>query len=58
MNKETILPQRGETTANQADAAQKQYENDPSDPTRAWFTKVPTIPTGWEVKPGQKCVWL
>ena len=43
----------GETTANQADAAQKQYENDPSDPTRAWFTKVPTIPTGWEVKPGQ-----
>ena len=43
----------GETTANQADAAHKQYENDPSDPTRAWFTKVPTIPTGWEVKPGQ-----
>ena len=43
----------GETTANQADAAHKQYENDPSDPTRAWFTKVPTAPTGWEVKPGQ-----
>ena len=43
----------GETTANQADAAHKQYENDSSDPTRAWFTKVPTIPTGWEVKPGQ-----
>ena len=43
----------GETTANQADAAHKQYENDPSDPTRAWFTKVPAIPTGWEVKPGQ-----
>ena len=43
----------GETTANQADAAHKQYENDPSDPTRAWFTKVPTIPTGWEVKLGQ-----
>ena len=43
----------GEIATNQADAAHKQYENDPSDPTRAWFTKVPTIPTGWEVKPGQ-----
>ena len=43
----------GEIATNQADAAHKQYENDPSDPTRAWFTKVPTAPTGWEVKPGQ-----
>ena len=43
----------GEIATNQADVAHKQYENDPSDPTRAWFTKVPTAPTGWEVKPGQ-----
>ena len=43
----------GEIATNQADAVHKQYENDPSDPTRAWFTKVPTAPTGWEVKPGQ-----
>ena len=43
----------GEVTSKQEESARKQYANDPSDPTRAWFTNVPSVPTGWEIKPGQ-----
>ncbi|EGU63596.1 mucin-binding protein, partial [Streptococcus australis] len=43
----------GDVTSSLDQAAHNQYANDPSDPTRAWFTKVPTAPTGWEIKPGQ-----
>ena len=43
----------GEVTSKQEESARNQYANDPSDPTRAWFTNVPSVPTGWEIKPGQ-----
>ena len=43
----------GDVTPSLDQAAHIQYANDPSDPTRAWFTKVPTVPTGWEIKLGQ-----
>ena len=43
----------GDVASSLDQAAHNQYANDPSDPTRAWFTKVPTAPTGWEIKPGQ-----
>ena len=43
----------GEVTSKQEESARNQYANDPSDPTRAWFTNVPSVPTGWEIKSGQ-----
>ena len=43
----------GEVTSKQEESARNQYANDPSDPTRAWFINVPSVPTGWEIKPGQ-----
>ena len=51
MNKVNYITPAGEVTSKQEESARKQYANDPSDPTRAWFTNVPSVPTGWEIKP-------
>ena len=47
-----VSPQ-GEVVSSRDSAAKQIYANDPSDPTRAWTTKIPSIPIGWEIKPGQ-----
>ncbi|WP_414716795.1 mucin-binding protein, partial [Streptococcus oralis] len=43
-----VSPQ-GDVVSSRDSAAKQIYANDPSDPTRAWTTKVPSVPIGWEL---------
>ncbi|QMI51355.1 MucBP domain-containing protein [Streptococcus salivarius] len=47
-----VSPQ-GEVVSSRDSAAKQIYANDPSDPTRAWTTKVPSVPIGWELSDKQ-----